>query len=245
MEVRTRRSSSSPYNDSPAHSRHGGSPLHYYAPGNSPTQAKTHTDTHTKKYRALDNWIEGLCVGATHIYIYMLSIGLFVSVSFSSLFVFLFVDVGHSCFGFSHCDWLGWLQAVRVAGVHLIIVSQSPGVLHPPTPSKPPSISMCQVGHDCICKPDPNLFINPNVPTLVQKPAHIFTVHTRSITDAPGVSLPLNYTSFSPAKGFNWIVVIWHFVVILAKNKTKHGKQLSNRFYISGHNKNYLVHSRS
>uniref|UniRef100_A0A3Q0T3S5 Actin binding LIM protein family, member 3 n=1 Tax=Amphilophus citrinellus TaxID=61819 RepID=A0A3Q0T3S5_AMPCI len=33
MELRTRRSSSSPYTDSPAHSRHGGSPLHYYAPG--------------------------------------------------------------------------------------------------------------------------------------------------------------------------------------------------------------------
>uniref|UniRef100_I3JPM5 Actin binding LIM protein family, member 3 n=1 Tax=Oreochromis niloticus TaxID=8128 RepID=I3JPM5_ORENI len=33
MELRTRRSSSSPYTDSPAHSRHGGSPLHYYVPG--------------------------------------------------------------------------------------------------------------------------------------------------------------------------------------------------------------------
>uniref|UniRef100_A0A672FAA3 Actin binding LIM protein family, member 3 n=1 Tax=Salarias fasciatus TaxID=181472 RepID=A0A672FAA3_SALFA len=33
MELRTRRSSSSAFTDSPAHSRHGGSPLHYYLPG--------------------------------------------------------------------------------------------------------------------------------------------------------------------------------------------------------------------
>lgn len=32
METRTRRSSGSAYTDSPAHSRHGGSPLHYYLP---------------------------------------------------------------------------------------------------------------------------------------------------------------------------------------------------------------------
>ncbi|XP_029956911.1 actin-binding LIM protein 3-like isoform X2 [Salarias fasciatus] len=32
MELRTRRSSSSAFTDSPAHSRHGGSPLHYYLP---------------------------------------------------------------------------------------------------------------------------------------------------------------------------------------------------------------------
>lgn len=44
------------------------------------------------------------------------------------------------------CDWLHWLQAVRVAGVHPITVSQSPGVPHPPPPSKLPGISMCQVG---------------------------------------------------------------------------------------------------
>jgi len=34
MELRTRRSSSSAFTDSPTHSRHGGSPLHYYLPGN-------------------------------------------------------------------------------------------------------------------------------------------------------------------------------------------------------------------
>ncbi|XP_023818308.1 actin-binding LIM protein 3 isoform X4 [Oryzias latipes] len=33
VELRTRRSSSSAFTDSPAHSRHGGSPLHYYIPG--------------------------------------------------------------------------------------------------------------------------------------------------------------------------------------------------------------------
>uniref|UniRef100_A0AAQ5Z9R1 Actin binding LIM protein family, member 3 n=1 Tax=Amphiprion ocellaris TaxID=80972 RepID=A0AAQ5Z9R1_AMPOC len=33
MDLRTRRSSSSAFTDSPAHSRHGGSPLHYYLPG--------------------------------------------------------------------------------------------------------------------------------------------------------------------------------------------------------------------
>ncbi|XP_062288993.1 actin-binding LIM protein 3-like [Scomber scombrus] len=33
MELRTRRSSSSAFTDSPAQSRHGGSPLHYYLPG--------------------------------------------------------------------------------------------------------------------------------------------------------------------------------------------------------------------
>ncbi|KAG7242349.1 hypothetical protein INR49_023905 [Caranx melampygus] len=33
VELRTRRSSSSAFTDSPAHSRHGGSPLHYYLPG--------------------------------------------------------------------------------------------------------------------------------------------------------------------------------------------------------------------
>uniref|UniRef100_UPI003AABF8EC actin-binding LIM protein 3-like n=1 Tax=Centroberyx gerrardi TaxID=166262 RepID=UPI003AABF8EC len=33
VELRTRRSSSPAYTDSPAHSRHGGSPLHYYPPG--------------------------------------------------------------------------------------------------------------------------------------------------------------------------------------------------------------------
>uniref|UniRef100_A0A3P8WUG9 Actin binding LIM protein family, member 3 n=1 Tax=Cynoglossus semilaevis TaxID=244447 RepID=A0A3P8WUG9_CYNSE len=33
IEFRTRRSSSSAFTDSPAHSRHGGSPLHYYHPG--------------------------------------------------------------------------------------------------------------------------------------------------------------------------------------------------------------------
>uniref|UniRef100_A0A673A2T7 Actin binding LIM protein family, member 3 n=1 Tax=Sphaeramia orbicularis TaxID=375764 RepID=A0A673A2T7_9TELE len=33
VELRTRRSSGSAYTDSPAHSRHGGSPLHYYLPG--------------------------------------------------------------------------------------------------------------------------------------------------------------------------------------------------------------------
>lgn len=42
---------------------------------------------------------------------------------------------------------LGWLQAVKVAGVHLITLNQSPGVPHPPPPpSKFPSISMSQVG---------------------------------------------------------------------------------------------------
>lgn len=69
-----------------------------------------------------------------------------------------------SCFGFSHCDWLRWLQAVRVAGVHPITVSQSPGVPHPPPPpppllppSKPPSISMCQVGrHPCTADTNTN-----------------------------------------------------------------------------------------
>uniref|UniRef100_A0AAQ5Y6K7 Actin binding LIM protein family, member 3 n=1 Tax=Amphiprion ocellaris TaxID=80972 RepID=A0AAQ5Y6K7_AMPOC len=44
MDLRTRRSSSSAFTDSPAHSRHGGSPLHYYLPGNTPTQAKTHRE---------------------------------------------------------------------------------------------------------------------------------------------------------------------------------------------------------
>uniref|UniRef100_A0A3B3BLZ7 Actin binding LIM protein family, member 3 n=1 Tax=Oryzias melastigma TaxID=30732 RepID=A0A3B3BLZ7_ORYME len=33
VDLRTRRSSSSAFTDSPAHSRHGGSPLHYYIPG--------------------------------------------------------------------------------------------------------------------------------------------------------------------------------------------------------------------
>uniref|UniRef100_A0A8D2ZME5 Actin binding LIM protein family, member 3 n=1 Tax=Scophthalmus maximus TaxID=52904 RepID=A0A8D2ZME5_SCOMX len=33
VELRTRRSSSSAFTDSPAHSRHGGSPLHFYLPG--------------------------------------------------------------------------------------------------------------------------------------------------------------------------------------------------------------------
>nr|XP_046267063.1 actin-binding LIM protein 3-like isoform X1 [Scatophagus argus] len=33
VELRTRRPSSSVFSDSPAHSRHGGSPLHYYLPG--------------------------------------------------------------------------------------------------------------------------------------------------------------------------------------------------------------------
>ncbi|XP_028277221.1 actin-binding LIM protein 3-like isoform X1 [Parambassis ranga] len=37
MELRTRRSSSSAFTDSPAHSRHGGSPLHYYLPASEET----------------------------------------------------------------------------------------------------------------------------------------------------------------------------------------------------------------
>lgn len=43
VELRTRYSSSSAFTDSPAHSHHGGSPLHYYHPGKKPTQVKTHT----------------------------------------------------------------------------------------------------------------------------------------------------------------------------------------------------------
>uniref|UniRef100_A0A3Q3N7U4 Actin-binding LIM protein 3-like n=1 Tax=Mastacembelus armatus TaxID=205130 RepID=A0A3Q3N7U4_9TELE len=42
MELRTRRSSSSAFTDSPAHSRHRGSPLHYYLAGNASTQENTH-----------------------------------------------------------------------------------------------------------------------------------------------------------------------------------------------------------
>ncbi|XP_078786825.1 actin-binding LIM protein 3 isoform X21 [Oryzias latipes] len=37
VELRTRRSSSSAFTDSPAHSRHGGSPLHYYIPASEET----------------------------------------------------------------------------------------------------------------------------------------------------------------------------------------------------------------
>uniref|UniRef100_A0A4W6F1G2 Actin binding LIM protein family, member 3 n=1 Tax=Lates calcarifer TaxID=8187 RepID=A0A4W6F1G2_LATCA len=37
VELRTRRSSSSAFTDSPAHSRHGGSPLHYYLPASEET----------------------------------------------------------------------------------------------------------------------------------------------------------------------------------------------------------------
>ncbi|GLD50992.1 actin-binding LIM protein 3-like isoform X1, partial [Lates japonicus] len=39
VELRTRHSSSSAFTDSPAHSRHGGSPLHYYLPGNAEGRA--------------------------------------------------------------------------------------------------------------------------------------------------------------------------------------------------------------
>lgn len=52
IELRTRNSSSSVFSDSPAHSRHGGSPLHSYVPGKTPTQApislKPHTHTHKR-----------------------------------------------------------------------------------------------------------------------------------------------------------------------------------------------------
>lgn len=45
VELRTRRSSSTTFTDSPAHSRHRGSPLHYYLPGNDSTHAKTHAQS--------------------------------------------------------------------------------------------------------------------------------------------------------------------------------------------------------
>lgn len=69
MELRTRRSSSSPYTDSPAHSRHGGSPLHYYVPGNTPTQAKTHTRTHREK-KYLDR--KSLCGCNSHLHAHVI-----------------------------------------------------------------------------------------------------------------------------------------------------------------------------
>lgn len=58
IELRTRNSSSSVFSDSPAHSRHGGSPLHSYVPGKTPTQAPTslkpNTHTHTSAVSRLN-----------------------------------------------------------------------------------------------------------------------------------------------------------------------------------------------
>lgn len=148
------------------------------------------------------------------------------------------MDVGHWCFGFSHCDWLGWVQAVKVAGVLLIIVSQSPGVLHPPTPSKAPSISMCQVGRYCVCSPDPNLLTKTSPRQTKTNP---------QFTDGPHLLLLyISYSSCSPAfmhTGFNWIkIIIWYFVVIFEIKKSfivmaKKYTVSSLRFYIWGHNK--------
>ena len=154
VELRTRRSSSSAFTDSPAHSRHGGSPLHYYLPGNAPTQPKMHTYTYmNRKYEV---WQEALAPqGSAGSYVWsprtLKHTCSRIYVRISSAYTSRSVCRGPlcaSCFGFCHCDWLRWRQAVRVAGVHRITLSQSPGVPPPPPPppSKPPSISMCQVG---------------------------------------------------------------------------------------------------
>lgn len=53
VELRTRRSSSSAFTDSPAHSRHGGSPLHFYLPGKAAYSTK---DTHIHGKYEVPSW---------------------------------------------------------------------------------------------------------------------------------------------------------------------------------------------
>lgn len=96
-----------------------------------------------------------------------------------------------SCSRFCHCHW-SWadcLQALRVAGALPITVSLMPDPPRTP-PTKPPSISMCQVGLWFSCPSHPSSSSSSRLSSTEVRPTRFSKGHNMGICYSLLTSLP-------------------------------------------------------